>query len=40
MMTLNEGDMIDTIAVTKGKGFQGHVKRWGVKLLSHKNSET
>jgi len=28
--------MIDTIAVTKGKGFQGHVKRWGVKLLSHK----
>jgi len=36
---LNEGDMIDTIAVTKGKGFQGHVKRWGVKLLSHKNSK-
>ena len=31
--------MIDTIAVTKGKGFQGHVKRWGVKLLSHKNSK-
>ena len=37
--TLKEGDMIDTIAVTKGKGFQGHVKRWGVKLLSHKNSK-
>jgi len=37
--TLHEGDMIDTIAVTKGKGFQGHVKRWGVKLLSHKNSK-
>ncbi|HDQ16168.1 MAG TPA: 50S ribosomal protein L3, partial [Bacteroidetes bacterium] len=36
---LNEGDMIDTIAVTKGKGFQGHVKRWGVKLLTHKNSK-
>ncbi|HEC82536.1 MAG TPA: 50S ribosomal protein L3 [Thermoplasmatales archaeon] len=32
-----EGEMIDTIAVTKGKGFQGHVKRWGVKLLHHKN---
>lgn len=32
-----EGDMIDAIAVTKGKGFQGHVKRWGVKLLYHKN---
>jgi len=32
-----EGEMIDTIAVTKGKGFQGHVKRWGVKKLHHKN---
>lgn len=37
--TMHEGDMIDTIAVTKGKGFQGHVKRWGVKLLTHKNSK-
>ncbi len=37
--TLREGDMVDTIAITKGKGFQGHVKRWGVKLLSHKNSK-
>ena len=37
--SLKEGDMIDTIAVTKGKGFQGHVKRWGVKLLTHKNSK-
>jgi len=36
---VNEGDMLDTIAVTKGKGFQGHVKRWGVKLLTHKNSK-
>jgi large subunit ribosomal protein L3 len=34
-----EGSMIDAIAVTKGKGFQGHVKRWGVKLLDHKNSK-
>ena len=32
-----EGEMIDVIAVTKGKGFQGHVKRWGVKKLHHKN---
>ncbi len=32
-----EGEMIDAIAVTKGKGFQGHVKRWGVKKLHHKN---
>jgi len=36
---LKEGDMIDTIAVTKGKGFQGAVKRWGIKLLTHKNSK-
>ena len=36
---VSEGDMLDTIAVTKGKGFQGHVKRWGVKLLTHKNSK-
>jgi large subunit ribosomal protein L3 len=36
---IKEGDMLDTIAVTKGKGFQGHVKRWGVKLLTHKNSK-
>lgn len=36
---IREGDMLDIIAVTKGKGFQGHVKRWGVKLLSHKNSK-
>jgi len=32
-----EGTMVDVVAVTKGKGFQGHVKRWGVKLLHHKN---
>ena len=37
--TIAEGDMLDIIAVTKGKGFQGHVKRWGVKLLTHKNSK-
>jgi len=36
---IKEGDMFDTIAITKGKGFQGHVKRWGVKLLTHKNSK-
>jgi len=36
---VKEGDMVDTIAVTKGKGFQGAVKRWGVKLLTHKNSK-
>lgn len=31
------GKFVDVIAITKGKGFQGHVKRWGVKLLSRKN---
>jgi large subunit ribosomal protein L3 len=36
---VSEGDMLDAIAVTKGKGFQGVVKRHGVKLLSHKNSK-
>ena len=36
---VKEGDMLDTIAITKGKGFQGAVKRWGVKLLTHKNSK-
>lgn len=34
-----EGSYIDVIAVTKGKGFQGVTKRWGVKLLSHRNSK-
>ncbi len=34
-----EGTMIDVSAITKGKGFQGAVKRWGIKLLSHKNSK-
>ena len=33
------GQEIDVIGITKGKGFQGSVKRWGVKLLSHKNSK-
>ncbi len=34
-----EGSLVDVSAVTKGKGFQGAVKRFGVKLLSHKNSK-
>ncbi|GBF09670.1 50S ribosomal protein L3 [Aeropyrum pernix] len=28
-----EGQLVDVIAVTKGKGFQGVIKRWGVKEL-------
>ncbi len=31
------GEFVDVIAVTKGKGFTGHVKRFGVKLLPRKN---
>ena len=31
-----EGEQVDVFAVTKGKGFQGPVKRFGVKLLQHK----
>ncbi|WP_400207360.1 50S ribosomal protein L3 [Candidatus Methanomassiliicoccus intestinalis] len=36
---VKDGALVDVAAVTKGKGFQGAVKRWGVKLLSHKNSK-
>ncbi len=35
----SDGEMLDAVAVTTGYGFQGHVKRWGVKLLTHKNSK-
>ena len=37
---LNEGELIDIIAVTKGKGFQGPVKRHGVKIRFHKSEKT
>ncbi len=30
------GDFVDAIAVTKGKGFQGPVKRFGVKIFRRK----
>ncbi|HID17191.1 TPA: 50S ribosomal protein L3 [Candidatus Bathyarchaeota archaeon] len=35
-----EGQWVDVIAITKGKGFQGPVKRWGVALLHHKSRKT
>ena len=35
----NPGQDVDVVGVTKGKGWQGAVKRWGVKILSHKNSK-
>ena len=31
------GQYIDVHAITKGKGFQGDIKRYGVKLASHKS---
>lgn len=34
-----EGQMIDVSGVTKGKGFQSAVKRWGIKLLPHKSNK-
>lgn len=34
---LTEGNLTDTIAVSKGKGFQGAVKKFGIKLMSRKN---
>jgi len=33
------GEMVDVSSITKGKGFQGVIKRFGVKLLVHKNSK-
>lgn len=35
-----ELQLIDVHAITKGKGFQGPVKRFGVKMLSHKSEKT
>jgi len=35
----NEGSYVDVHAVTKGKGFQGPVKRFGVSLKHHKSEK-
>jgi large subunit ribosomal protein L3 len=35
-----EGQYVDVIAVSTGKGFQGPVKRWGVTVLQHKGRKT
>ncbi|MCW3989829.1 MAG: 50S ribosomal protein L3 [Candidatus Bathyarchaeota archaeon] len=34
------GETIDVIGVTKGKGFQGPVKRWGIRILQRKSRKT
>lgn len=36
----NAGESIDVIGVTKGKGFQGPVKRWGIRILQRKSRKT
>jgi len=35
-----EGQQLDIHGVTKGKGFQGTVKRYGVKIRQHKSEKT
>jgi len=37
---LEEGMLVDSIAVTKGHGFKGTVRRWGVRILQHKSRKT
>jgi large subunit ribosomal protein L3 len=34
-----EGDFVDVVGVTKGKGFQGVIKRHGATKLSHKTKD-
>ncbi len=34
------GDQVDVFAVTKGKGTQGPVKRWGIAIQKRKHSRT
>lgn len=36
----SEGEYVDVIGITKGKGIQGPVKRWGVKTRQHKSRKT
>lgn len=35
-----EGQLVDALAVSKGKGFQGPVKRFGISILRHKARKT
>jgi len=35
-----EGNQLDIHAITKGKGFQGPVKRFGISLRSHKSEKS
>ena len=35
-----DGELVDVAAITKGKGTQGPVKRWGVQVRKHKHART
>jgi large subunit ribosomal protein L3 len=35
-----EGQYVDIVGISTGKGFQGPVKRWGVPILQHKGRKT
>jgi large subunit ribosomal protein L3 len=35
-----DGEIVDVVGVTKGKGIQGPVKRWGIKRKPHKSRKT
>ena len=35
-----EGQFVDLISISKGKGWQGPVKRWGVRILQDKSRKT
>jgi len=37
---VKEGQVVDTIGITKGKGIQGPVKRWGIRRKIHKANKT
>ena len=37
--TFKDGEYVDVLAITKGKGFQGPVKRWGIKILPRKQDD-
>jgi large subunit ribosomal protein L3 len=37
---VKEGQFLDVASVSKGKGFQGPVKRWGVKIRDRKSRKT
>ena len=35
-----EGQFVDVVSISKGKGWQGPVKRWGIKILPRKSRKT